>query len=204
MRTLFLHVLLMYAAVLADAANGDLLLPAAVGYSAEFQIERGGTIISGKFYSATDRARIETNLSGVAEIVILRRDMHAGYVLMPGRREYQGVSLRSAQERSDMPTRDQMDLTPVYEEPAEGSAIRKYVARMKDGTATGFAWLTRDGIPVKMELVSGSGQSAQRVAITLKNIVVAAQSPSLFELPDNYRSIPSLGSLGMSGGSSVW
>jgi hypothetical protein len=204
MLTIALSLLLLCVTTVAGSVpNASSELPA-IDYSADRIIEGPGGTLGGKFYSSLDKERIETNTNGTLSIVILRRDMQGGYLLMPEQKKYQGIRLRSAQKMSYTPSLDQMDLIPVGVDVIDGDPTTKWRAALKDGSAEGFVWLTRDRIPVKMELASGSGPSAQRVTIVLKNIVRGAQSPALFELPGGYGSIPSPGAMGMSGGSTIW
>ncbi len=87
-------------------------------------------------------------------------------------------------------TSDQVDLEQVGSETIEGLATTKYKFVMKDGSAGGFLWYTREGIPVKMDLISKSGGRNSRITVTLENVQVGEQDPSLFELPAGYTALP--------------
>ena len=204
MLTFVVFLLLLCVTTVAGSVPAAPSELPAIDYSADRIIEGATGIVSTKFYSTQDKERIETDANGTLSVVILRRDMQGGYVLTPAQKKYQGIRLSSAQKMSRVPSLDQMSLTAVGMEVLGGDPTTKFRANMNDGSATGFVWLTRDRIPVKMELTSGAGPSAQRVTIVLKNIVRGAQSPELFELPVGYGSIPSPGAMGMSGGSTIW
>ena len=90
-----------------------------------------------------------------------------------------------------------MDITEVGTETVEGQATRKYKLVLKDGSAGGFMWFTKDGIMMKMDTVMKNGRDRSRMTVTLKNLKVGSQDASLFELPAGYNAMPSFG--GMSG-----
>jgi hypothetical protein len=182
----------------------DWPMPPATDYSADRIVEGAAGTLGGKFYSTLDKERVETRANGDVSIVIVRRDMQGGYLLMPEQKKYQGLRLRSALNTTRAPSLAEMDLTPIGRETLDGQRTTICRARLKDGSAAGFVWLTSDRIPVRMELSTGRGPAAKRLTIRLKNIVRGAQSPALFELPGGYSSIPSPGAMGMSGGSTIW
>lgn len=68
------------------------------------------------------------------------------------------------------------------------------------GSAGGFIWITAQGIPVKMDLLSKSGGSKSRITMTLRNINIGIQDAQLFEVPADYSAIPGagMGALSMS------
>jgi len=67
---------------------------------------------------------------------------------------------------------------------------------MKDGTAGGFIWITSDGVPVKMDMLSKSGGEKTRITMTLTNLKIGAQDPQLFEVPGDYKALPKFGVAG--------
>jgi hypothetical protein len=87
----------------------------------------------------------------------------------------------------------QVDITEVGKETLDGHATTKYKLLMKDGSAGGFIWITGEGIPVKMDMLSKSGGEKTRVTMTLSNLKVGAQDPQLFEVPADYSAMPSFG-----------
>jgi hypothetical protein len=68
---------------------------------------------------------------------------------------------------------------------------------MKDGSGGGFIWITEQGIPVKMDMLSKSGSEKSRMTVTLKNLNIGSQDAQLFDLPSGFTAMPSMGNLGM-------
>lgn len=132
--------------------------------------------------------------------MIMRRDREIAWMVMPGQRMYQEVDLAHAAEQSGSQPSDQVDITEVGAEAIEGQSATKYKMVMKDGSGGGFIWITADGIPVKMDLLGKSGRDKTRMTMTLQNVVIAPQDPSLFELPSDYSAMPSFKGLGAPGG----
>jgi hypothetical protein len=140
-------------------------------------------------------------MKGMTSVMILRRDKQAGYMLMPAQKMYMQMDFAKAQQQSGggQPA-DAVDITEVGAETIEGQATKKYKLIMKDGSAGGFMWFTKDGIMVKMDAVVKSGRDKSRMTMTLKNIKVGSQDASLFEVPAGYNAMPSFGGMGVPGG----
>jgi len=178
---------------------GGLPVPT-VEYSADRVIETSAGTFEGKVYSAKDKERSETNMQGMQSVVILRRDKRIGYMLMPAQKLYSQLDFKRAQEQSGAQPSDEVDISEVGSETIEGHAATKYKMVTKDGSAGGFIWITRDGIPVKMDVLSKSGRDKTRTTITLRNLTIGAQDPALFEVPSGYDAMPSFGGMGSPGG----
>jgi hypothetical protein len=185
-------------------AAGPLPAPT-VEYSADRVIEAEVGTIEGKVYAAKDKERTETSMKGMTSVMILRRDKQVGYMLMPAQKMYMEMDFAKAQQQSGGGQgADAVDITEVGKETIEGQATTKYKLIMKDGSAGGFMWFTKDGIMVKMDTVVKSGRDKSRMTMTLKNIKVGSQDPSLFEVPSGYNAMPNMGGMpgmgGMGGG----
>jgi hypothetical protein len=128
--------------------------------------------------------------------MILRRDKQLGWMLMPSHKMYQQLDLAQARQQSGAAPEDQVEITEVGSEAVEGFASTKYKLLMKDGSAGGFIWITEEGIPVKMDMLSKDGRKKSRITVTLKNLTIGSQDPQLFELPEGYSAMPSMGGFG--------
>jgi hypothetical protein len=84
----------------------------------------------------------------------------------------------------------------VGTETVEGQSATKYKLIMKDGSAGGFMWFTKDGVMVKMDAVTKDGKDKSRITMTLKNLKVGAQDASLFEVPAGFTKLPAMGNMG--------
>jgi hypothetical protein len=193
--------LAVFACVLAAnvAPATDLPVPT-VEYSADRVLETDAGIFEGRIYSAKGKERIETSMQGIESVMILRRDLQAGWMLMPAQRMYQELELGRAEEQAGLQSSDKADISVVGPETIEGRATTKYKMVMKDGSGGGFVWITEDGITVKMDLLGKDGRDRTRMTVTLTNIVIGAQNPALFELPEGYTAMRSFGAFGKPGG----
>lgn len=187
---------LCFAAFAAPVHAATLPAPS-VEYSADRVIESDAGTMTGKVYSAKDKDRSETNMGGMQSIMILRRDRQLGWMLMPAQKMYQQMDFAKAQQQSGAAPDDQVEITQVGNEPVEGFEATKYKMMMKDGSAGGFIWITQDGIAVKMDMLSKSGRDKSRITMTLRNLQIGSQDPQLFELPEGYTAMPSMGGLRM-------
>lgn len=194
-----LSILLSLTLGLAVQANAAGLPVPTVEYSAERVIESDAGSFGGKIYSAKDRERSEMNMGDMQTVTILRRDKQVGWMLMPMQKAYSEMDFKQAAKQSGGAPEDMVDITVVGSETVEGFESTKYKMVMKDGSAGGFIWITQEGIPVKMDMLSKSGRDKTRITMTLKNLQIGPQDPQLFEIPAGYTAMPSFGMGGMKG-----
>ena len=172
-------------------------LPApSVEYSADRVIETSQGTFNGKVYSTKDKERAEMNMSGMQSVMILRRDKQLGWMLMPMQKMYMTMDFAKAQQQSGAAPNDQVEITEVGTETVEGVSAKKFKMLMKDGSGGGFIWITEQGVPVKMDMLSKGGGEKSRMTVTLKNLKVGAQDAQMFELPSGYTAMPSMGNFG--------
>ena len=177
----------------AGEARAVTLSAPTVEYSADRIIESEAGAMQGKVYSAKDRERTEMQMQDMQTVMIIRRDKQLGWMLMPMQKMYSQVDFAQAQQQSGAAPDDQVEITEMGAETVEGHAATKYKMLMKDGSAGGFIWITGEGIPVKMDMLSKSGRDKSRITMTLKNIQIGTQDPQLFEIPAGYTAMPSFG-----------
>jgi len=188
-----LTILFALSLTAASQSHGDTLPAPSVEYSADRFIESEAGEFNGKVYSAKDKERMEMHMGDVQTAMILRRDKQLGWSLMPMQKMYQQIDFAKASQQSGAAPEDQVEITVVGSESVEGFESTKYKMLMKDGSAGGFIWVTSEGIPVKMDMVSKSGRDKSRITMTLKNLNIGPQDPQLFELPADYTAMPSFG-----------
>jgi len=129
----------------------------------------------------------------MTSVMILRRDKQLGYMLMPAQKMYQQMDFAKAQQQSGAQPADQVEITEVGSDTIEGQPTTKYKLIMKDGSAGGFMWFTKDGILMKMDTVVKNGRNKSRMTVTLKNLKIGSQDASLFEVPTGYNAMPAFG-----------
>ena len=193
MFTRFALVSTLCLVAFAATANGAGLPVPTVEYSADRVMETEAGTFEGKVYAAKDKERSETSMRGMTSVMILRRDKQLGYMLMPTQKMYQQMDFAKAQQQGGAQPPDQMEITEVGSDTIEGQPTTKYKLIMKDGSAGGFMWFTKDGIMMKMDTVVKNGRDKSRMTITLKNLKIGSQDASLFEVPSGYSAMPSFG-----------
>lgn len=160
-----------------------------VEYSADRVMETDKGNFTGKVYAAGDKQRTEMNMGGMRSVMIIRKDKQLGYMLMPTQNMYRQLDIASAQKQAGQP-QDLVDITEVGSETIEGHATTKYKMIMKDGSAGGFMWITKDGIPVKLDSIVKEGNKKTRFTMTLTNLQVGKVDPAVFEVPAGYSEMP--------------
>jgi hypothetical protein len=182
---------LVCTAACAGPARADALPAPTVDYSAHRIMETETGTFEGKVYFTRDKERLEMNAQGMQSVMILRRDQQLGWMLMPAQRMYQKLDLARAQQQSGSQSADTVTIEEVGSDSVEGHATTRYKMLMKDGSGGGFIWITQDGIPVKMDFLGKNGRDKTRMTVTLTDLTIGAQDPALFELPGNYKAMPS-------------
>jgi hypothetical protein len=178
------------------AANAATVTSAAlptptVAYAADRVMQTEAGTFTGRVHAAAGKERNEFNAAGMQSVMILRPDLAQGYMLMPAQHVYQQVDYLRARQQSGAASEDLVETTIVGTETIEGRETTKYRLVMKDGSAGGFMWFTREGIAVKMDLLQKEGGRKTRMTITLTNLEIGSQDPALFEVPAGYRALPS-------------
>jgi hypothetical protein len=168
-------------------------------YSADRVMETEAGTFEGKVFAAKDKERTENTMGGMTSVMIMRRDKQLAWMLMPVQKMYSQMDFGKAQAQSGNPTED-VSITEVGSETIDGHATTKYKLVMKDGSAGGFMWFTKEGILMKMDTVMKSGRDKSRMTVTLKNLKIGSQDASLFELPAGYQAMPSFPGMGGMGG----
>lgn len=191
---------LLCMAAFTSHVRADTLPVPTVEYSANRIVETATGTFDGKVYFTKDKERMETNAQGMQSVMILRRDRQLGWMLMPAQRMYQKLDLRRAQQQSGSQPADAMTIDKVGAEIVEGHEATKYKMLLKDGSGGGFIWVTADGVPVKMDFLGKSGRDKTRMTVTLTDLTIGTQDPALFELPGDYKAMPSFPGFGNDGG----
>ena len=118
---------------------------------------------------------------------IIRKDKKVIWQLMGGM--YMELPMNDS-NASDTDAFEIVERTEVGQETVNGmkTTKSKVVAVKKDGSGKygGFFWTTKEGIPVKMDLLSKEGDEKIRMTSELTNIKREKLNPALFEIPAGY------------------
>ena len=154
-----------------------------VEYSADSTMEtEGGMTMKSRIYQAPGKQRVEMGGEG-GNVSIIRRDKKVMWQLMGNM--YMEMPMNQSQDPHDM----DVQMTTVGEETVNGikTTKSKVIATKKDGSKFGgFFWTTKDGITVKMDLLSKEGDKKMRMSQELTNLKIGKQDPKLFEIPSGY------------------
>jgi hypothetical protein len=178
--------LVLASVLLVPALSGAAPPPEPkVEYSADSTIEtEDGLTMKSHIYHAPGKERIEVGGPG-GNVTIIRRDKNVMWQLMGN------MYVEMPLHRPDVHDPQEMDVqqTAVGEETVNGVRTTKYKvsATEKDGSKFGgFFWTTKDGIMVKMDLLSKEGNEKVRIHQELTNLKIGKQDPKLFEIPPGY------------------
>ncbi len=167
------------------AVNAASLPEPKVDYSADSTMEtEGGMTMKSRVYHSLGKQRMEMGGAG-GNVTIIRRDKKVMWQLIGN------MYMEMPMDQVESPDLTSMDVeqSVVGDETVNGVQTTKYkmIATKKDGSKFGgFFWATKDGIPVKMDLLSKEGDRKMRMASELTNLKVEKQNPALFEIPAGY------------------
>jgi hypothetical protein len=158
-----------------------------VDYSADSTMEtEGGMTMKSRIYHKPNMDRVEMGGSDGMTSVI-RKDKKVIWQLMGDM--YMEMPLDDS-NASGMDGFEIVEQAEVGQETVSGMKTTKFkvVAVKKDGSGKfgGFFWTTKEGITVKMDMLSKEGDKKMRMASELTNIKLEKQDPALFEIPAGY------------------
>jgi hypothetical protein len=185
----------MLLSLLPLASLAQSALPAlGVEYSADRIMETSEGTFAGKVNMAGPKQRSTMSMGGMESVMIVRADQKKGYMLMPSQRMAMEVDYAQARSQSGGPP-DDVSISEAGKETIEGFETTKYKLLMKDGSAGGFMWITRDGIVMKMDMLTKERGKKSRMTLLLKNVKIGEQDAALFEVPKGY--VITKGSMGL-------
>lgn len=158
-----------------------------VDYSADSTMEtEGGMTMKSRLYHTVEKERMEMGGSD-GMVSIIRKDKKVVWQLMGN------MYMEMPMDSSNASGMDAFDITEQVEvgpETINGlkTTKSKIVAVKKDGSGKfgGFFWATKEGITVKMDMLSKEGDKKMRMTSELSNLKIEKQDPALFEVPAGY------------------
>ena len=182
---------LLLAAV-APGAEARMLGDPAVPFSAERTLTIGERTFTGKLFATPGAQRHEQVIDGIEQVFILHGDTAKGWLVLPAVRSYVEFGFAPAAIELSDPN---LLSTPVGHEIIEGRKTTEYRIEhtARDGTMVdGYLWLTREGIPMKLdgEYVAPHGGKPVPVRMTLSDVRLGQQNPALFAVPQHLVRLP--------------
>jgi hypothetical protein len=171
-----------------------------VDYSADSTMEtEGGMTMKSRIHHSQNKDRMEMGGSD-GMVSIIRKDKKVVWQLMGDM--YMEMPM-DASNASGMEAFDIVEQTEVGQETINGikTTKSKIVAVKKDGSGKfgGFFWTTKEGITVKMDMLSKEGDKKLRMTSELTNLKIEKQDPALFEIPPGYTKNDMGAMMGMGG-----
>ncbi|HEY7532782.1 MAG TPA: DUF4412 domain-containing protein [Nitrospiraceae bacterium] len=184
---------------LPAAGAGPMSRPDAE-YSADSTIQNEEGTIQQRVYATPTKERKEM-LTGAGDgaVQIFRYDNKVMWMLMPSEKMYMEHSM-AAKGKGNDPSQWTYEDTAMGEETLNGMTVTKYktIATSTDGKKYGgFSWRTREGIPVKQDLLYKEGNEKKRMLTELSNLRIGRQDPKLFEIPEGFTKLDMAGMMGM-------
>lgn len=191
-------VLIVPFLLFAFSANAVTLRLPETGYSATRIVNASGTEISGTLYAQDGKERWETMANGMQSIAILLPRQSRLLVYMPQMNMAMEMDAESAAERGLRPMPEEVEAVEEGRETIEGEETTRYRILPQDSNLDDVrAWVTSDGIPVKITGRSPQGEFSMR----LTDLRRGEQDASLFRLPDGVAPMKMpMGMPGMAGG----
>ncbi|MBK8274328.1 MAG: hypothetical protein IPK92_00460 [Nitrospira sp.] len=158
-----------------------------VDYSADSTMEtEGGMTMKSRLYHTVEKERMEMGGSD-GMVSIIRKDKKVVWQLMGNMYMEMPMDSSNASGMDAFDITEQVDVGP---ETINGlkTTKSKIVAVKKDGSGKfgGFFWTTKEGITVKMDMLSKEGDKKMRMTSELSNLKIEKQDPALFEVPAGY------------------
>lgn len=196
--------LLALAPVVALAAPNEIpaeLRHPDVAYDGTRVMSMAGQAIESRFhYAPPGKHRQEMNEQGMSITSIIREDLNLVWSILP-----QGMYLEidlgeqaGGQTKLATPNPDDViEFQDLGQETVNGHATTRYrvITKHEGEEAEGYFWLTRDRIPVRMEITAKSAPD-QTMTMELRELQIRPQDDALFELPPGARKMAGLDGLG--------
>jgi hypothetical protein len=154
-------------------------------FSADVVSKTNGQTVNSKMFVSNGNSRMEMSMPGSDDksIMIARPDKKIAWMLLPGNM-YMELPLKpenTVASKDKMP--GEVERTLVGKENINGTETGKYkITTLNDEKKViFFAWLDKEGLPVKMTDENG------KLSMEYKNIKKGKQPDNLFELPEGYK-----------------
>ena len=176
-----------------------------VEYSADSTIQSEEGTIQQKIFATPTKERKEMLTgSGDGAVQIFRYDTQVMWMLMPSEHMYMEHSMAGPRRQGQGPDTSQWTYedTVMGEETLNGMKVTKYktIATSTDGKKYGgFSWRTKEGVPIKQDLLYKEGNEKKRMMTELTNVTIGRQDPKLFEIPDGFTKFDMGGMMGAAG-----
>ncbi len=188
MRKLWFAILCLILA--SGAVPAATLGEAQIGFTADRTLVIDGRRYQGKIWAMPGKERHEQAIQAFRPIFLLQRDSPLGEIVLPQLKTI--VQFMLPPELRILAASD-LKKRPVGQETVNGVATTKYAIddSVPEGHATGTLWLSRDGIPMRLD-GSFAKQNGKVSAVRweLSHVRIGPQPATLFEAPQGFSKLP--------------
>ena len=188
MRKLWFAILCLI--LVPGAARAATLGEAQIGFTADRTLVIDGRRYQGKIWAMPGKERHEQAIQAFRPIFLLQRDSPLGEIVLPQLKTI--VQFMLPPELRILAASD-LKKRPVGQETVNGVATTKYAIddSVPEGHATGTLWLSRDGIPMRLD-GSFAKQNGKVSAVRweLSHVRIGPQPATLFEAPQGFSKLP--------------
>lgn len=165
-----------------------------VAYSGTTVTEIGGQTMETRVFYTPGHQRNELQTTVGEEVMLLDFEQHVSYLLMPMARRYMEMPMGAHGMGGGTASTDPAGTSEnekLGRESVGGQEATKYrfQTTTPEGSTAGFVWVTDDGILMRSETEitpANSSLPPGKIVMTLQNLEIGPQDPSLFELPADY------------------
>jgi hypothetical protein len=181
------------AAPVAAAAQAAMLGDATVPYSAERTVTVNGRSYTGKVFHVPGHERHEQEIQGIPEVVLLDVAAKRGTLVLPGLNASVAFAFPPVMAELDDPS---LRRTPVAQEAVDGVRTTKYRidhTTGDGGRAEGFAWISAEGVLMRMDgtFTRAGAASGTPIRMELAGLRPGPQDRGLFDVPPGLVQLPS-------------
>ena len=172
------------------AARAATLGEAQTGFTADRTLVIDGRSYQGKIWAMPGRERHEQAIQAFRPIFLLRSASPLGEIVLPQLKTI--VQFKMPPEMRILVTAE-LTKRPVGEETINGIATTRYAVdeSLPEGHATGSLWLSRDGIPMRLDgSFTGQKGKVSTIRWELSHVRIGPQPAALFEAPQGFSKLP--------------
>jgi hypothetical protein len=183
-------VLLLALLLTAGSASAATLGDAQTGYTADRTLVVDGHKYLGKIWTMPGKERHEQAISAFRPIFLLDAKSPLAEIVLPQLKTIVEFALPPELRLLGDPA---LRKHPVGNETVNGIATTRYAIdkTVAEGHATGALWLSKSGIPMKLEgNFARPGGKVETVRWELSHVKIGPQPAALFEAPKGYSKLP--------------
>lgn len=188
MRKLWFAILCLI--LVPGAARAATLGEAKIGFSADRTLVLDGHSYQGKIWAMPGKERHEQAIQGFRPIFLLHSGSPLGEIVL---HQLKTIVQFNLPPEAHILVTSELKKRPVGQENVNGVATTKYAVdeSLPEGHAIGNLWLSRDGIPMRLDgSFTAQKGKVSTVRWELSHVRIGPQPASLFETPQGFSKLP--------------